>query len=132
MTDSFRRLVLHNFGLKLISLALAVGLWFAVAHNRLTRQVDIRPRVVGAVAPGYQMGRVVVDPPTITISGPRKQVELVDAVTTDPVDVSGIMERSTFATHAYVSDPLVQVVHPGSIRVTVIMEKVPAAAAGGR
>ena len=31
------------------------------------------------------------------------------------------MQRGTFVTHAYVSDPLVQVVHPGPERVTVIM-----------
>jgi len=224
MTDFIQRWVLHNFGLKLISLALAVGLWLAVARDpiaevavevpiefhhipenleissenipqgqirvrgperlvrrlqpsdvhaeidlmgakpgertfdlsshqirqphgfevvqvvpsqfrltfdtRLTRQVEVHPRVVGTFAPGYGIGRVVVDPPAITISGPQKRVQAVESAITDPVDVSGTMERGTFVTHAYVSDPLVQVVQAGSIRVTVIMEKVPAANGG--
>jgi diadenylate cyclase len=220
MTDFMQRWVLHNFGLKLVSLALAVGLWVAVARDpvaevavevpiefhhipenleissenipraqirvrgperlvrhlqpsdvhaeidlqgakagertfdlsthqirqphdlevvqvvpsqfrlmfdtRRTRQVEVHPRVIGAFAPGYGIGRVVVDPPAITVSGPQKRVEAVEAAITDPVDVSGTIERGTFVTHAYVSDPLVQVMQPGPIRVTVIMEKVPA------
>jgi YbbR domain-containing protein len=224
MTDFIRRHVLHNFGLKLISLALAVGLWLLVARDpvaevavtvpiefqntpenleistenipqaqirvrgpervvrqlrpldvhpeidlsgakpgertfdlgahqirqpydlevvqivpsqfhlsfdtRLTRQVEVHPRVIGTFAPGYSIGRVAVDPPSITISGPQKRVEAVEAAITDPVDVSGTMERGTFTTHAYVSDPMVQVVHPGPIRVTVIMGKVPAGSGG--
>ncbi len=196
MGDFLRRYVFNNLGLKLISLALAVGLWLAVArdpvaevavevaiefHNipqnleissenipraqirlrgperivrrlqpadvyaevdltnlkpgertfdltaqkihepsdlevvqivpsqlhlsfdtRLTRQVPVQPRVVGTFASGYGIDRVVVDPATITISGPKKHVEAVEAAITDPVDVSGAISRVTFSRHAYV------------------------------
>jgi hypothetical protein len=50
-------------------------------------------------------------------------VEKVDSATTDPVDASGTMTRATFVTNVYVSDPLVQVVRPLPIHVTVTMEK---------
>jgi diadenylate cyclase len=224
MADFLHRNVLHNFGLKLISLGLAVGLWLAVArdpmaevpvdvpiefHNipenleisaehipqaqirvrgperiihrlqpsdvhveidlshtaagertfdltarnirephdlevvqvipgqlhltfdtRLTRQVEVHPRVIGTFAGGYRIDRVVADPPAITITGPQKRVQAVEAAITDPIDVSGIMDRGTFITHAYVADPLVQVVHPVPIRVTVIMVKLSAESAG--
>jgi len=217
MKDFFRRYVLHNLGLKLISLALAVGLWLAVAREpvaevavevpiefrnipanleinsehvpgaqirlrgperivhrvrssdvyavinvaglkpgdrtfdlagqqiqrpsglevvqvipseihvafdeRLTRQVSIQPRIIGTFADGYQIGQIVVDPSAITISGPRKRVEAVEAATTDPIDVSGTMERNTFVRHPYVSDPLVQVTRTEPVRITVIMAK---------
>jgi YbbR domain-containing protein len=217
MADFFRHYVLHNLGLKLVSLALAVGLWLAVARDpiaevpvdvpvefrnmpenleissenvpqaqirvrgpertihrlqpsdvhveidlnhagpgertfdlsgrnirapydlevvqvvpgqlhlafdtRLTRQVQIHPRVVGTFAGGYRLERIVTEPPTITISGPQKRVEAVEAAITDPIDVSGTIEHGTFVTHAYVPDPLVQVVRPVPIRVTVIMRK---------
>jgi len=33
MKDFLRRRVLHNFGIKLLSLALAVGLWLAVTRD---------------------------------------------------------------------------------------------------
>jgi hypothetical protein len=46
----------------------------------------------------------------------------LEAASTDPVDVSGAMTRASFLTQAFVADPLIQVVHPTSIRVTVIME----------
>jgi YbbR domain-containing protein len=220
MKDFFHRHVLHNFGIKLLSLALAVGLWLAVASDppaevavdvpivfrnisenleissenvpraqirvrgpqrvvrrlqpadiyaeidlsgmkpgertfdmtaqqvhqpkelevvqvvpnqlhlmfdtRLTRQVPVRPRAFGNFAAGYQIGRLEAEPSSIKISGPRKRVEAVEAAITDPIDASGTMDRATFVRHAYVSDPLVQVMSPNPVRVTVIMEKVPA------
>jgi len=217
MVDFFQRYVLHNLGLKVVSLALATGLWLAVARDqpaevavevpiefrnfpqsleisseqipqaqirlrgperlirrllptdvhpeidlsqikpgehtfsltaqqihhpydvevvqvipsqlhlsfdtRLERQVEVHPRVVGRFASGYDIARITADPPVITIVGPRKRVEAVEAAVTDPVDVSGSMGQDVFTTPAYVPDPLVQVVDPKPIRVTVIMEK---------
>jgi len=221
MKEFFRRYVAHNFALKAVSLAFAVGLWLAVARDqqaevpievpiefrnipddieissehipelqirlrgaerlmrrlqrsdvdvridlshvkpgertfdltaaevhhpydlevvsvvpsqlhlafdtRLTRQVEVHPRVVGTFAAGYSIARIVADPPTIDITGPRKRVEAVEAAITDPVDVSGTMERGTFVTHAYVADAMVQVVDPTPIRVTVIIQRAPGA-----
>jgi YbbR domain-containing protein len=90
--------------------------------NRETRVVEVRPRVTGNFASGMRMARVIADPSSITITGPRRRVDAVEAATTDPVDVSGAMTRASFVTQAYVPDPLIQVVHPTPIRVTVIME----------
>ena len=90
---------------------------------RLTREVEIHPRVTGNFAAGEQIAKVLVDPERITITGPRRQVELVDAATTDPVDASGTRTQATFVTNVYVADALVQVVQPTPVRVTVIMEK---------
>jgi len=89
--------------------------------TRLTRDVEIRPRVTGNFAPGEQIARVLVDPERITITGPRNHVEAVEAATTDPVDASGTRKQATFTTSVYISDALVQVVNPTPIRVTVIM-----------
>ena len=217
MKDFFRRNILHNLGFKLLSLALAVGLWLAIARDpvaevavevpiefhhfpenleissenipqaqirvrgperivrrlrpsdihaeidlngaragertfdlsahqiraphdleieqvvpsqlrlgfdtRMTRELEVHPRVIGNFAAGYSIARVIVDPPRITVIGPKKRVEAIEAAITDPVDVSGTLDQGTFVTKAYVSDPLIQVVHPEPIRVTVIMEK---------
>ncbi|MGA2414187.1 MAG: CdaR family protein [Candidatus Sulfotelmatobacter sp.] len=90
---------------------------------RLTRDVEIHPRVTGTFAAGEQISKVIVTPERITITGPQHHVELVDAATTDPVDASGTKTTATFSTNVYVPDPLVQVVQPTPIRVTVIMEK---------
>jgi len=90
--------------------------------NRAKRDVEVRPRIIGSFASGVKVKQVIADPPTVTITGPRRRVEAVEAAITDPVDASGAMTRASFVTHAYVPDPLIQVVHPTPIRVTVIME----------
>jgi YbbR domain-containing protein len=224
MVNFFRRYIAHNFGLKLLSLAMAVGLWWAVAHDtpaemeltvpvefqhvaadleinsetipqarvrlrgplrliqrirptdvhaeidlgsarpgertydfsaqqvhvpddvevvqvvptqfrlsfdtRRVRKVAVHPRVIGTFAPGLKIGRVSVDPDQITISGPAQRVDAIDGAITDPVDATGLVSSGSFTTHAYVSDPMVQVVHPGPVKVTVYMEK-SAGQAGG-
>lgn len=91
--------------------------------TRLTRQVEVHPRVVGTFAAGYSIAKITADPPAISISGPQARVNAVEAAITDTVDVTGTMERGTFVTQAYVSDPMVQVVDPTPIRVTIVMEK---------
>jgi len=91
--------------------------------TRLTREVEIRPRVTGNFAEGEQITRVEADPPRITITGPRHHVERVDAAITDPVDATGTLGTAVFLTNAYVPDPLVQVVQPTSVRVRVLVQK---------
>jgi diadenylate cyclase len=98
--------------------------------TRLTRQVPVHPRVVGRFASGYTLGHIIAEPSTILISGPQQHVEAVEAAITDPVDVSGAIDRMTLVRHAYVSDPLVQVNSPNPVHVTVIMEKTSGSTAG--
>jgi YbbR domain-containing protein len=90
--------------------------------SRDTRTIDVRPRVTGNFASGVRVAQVIADPPNITVAGPRRRVEALEAASTDPVDVSGTLTRATFVTQVYVADPLIQVVHPKPVRVTVIME----------
>jgi diadenylate cyclase len=92
--------------------------------TRETREVEIHPRVTGNFMEGEQVAKVEVDPERVTISGPKHHVERVDSATTDPVDASGTVSRATFVTNVYVADPLVQVVQPTTIHVTVTMGKV--------
>ena len=89
----------------------------------LNRTVTIHPRVTGTFATGLRISKVIADPPSITVTGPRRRVEAVEAAITDPVDASGTIDQGTFITQAYVPDPLIQVVHPAPIRVTVMMER---------
>lgn len=68
--------------------------------------------------------KVEADPPRVTVTGPRRHVERIDAATTDPIDATGTRGSAVFTTDVYVSDPLVQVVQSGSIRVTVVVQAV--------
>jgi YbbR domain-containing protein len=92
--------------------------------TRLSREVEVHPRVTGNFADGEQIVKVDADPPRIRITGPRHHVETVDSATTDPVDATGTRGSAVFTTNVYVSDPLVQVVQTTSIRVTVLVQKV--------
>jgi len=90
---------------------------------RETRQVRVEPRVTGTFAQGYRIGQIQVEPTTVTIVGPAKQVEAIDSATTDPVDITGTIDHVTHLRHAYVSDPLIQVMHSDPVRITITMEK---------
>jgi YbbR domain-containing protein len=89
----------------------------------LTRRVEIHPQVTGTFASDRRLGTIRAVPPTIAITGPAKRVAAVDAALTDPVDATGTTQQATFVTHAYVSDPLVQVVDPGPVHVIVTMQQ---------
>jgi YbbR domain-containing protein len=98
----------------------------------MTREVEIKPRVIGTFAPGYRIADVRVEPEKISISGPMQRVKAIEAATTDPVDASGTIQRGSFMTNTFVPDPLVQVVRPTPVRVTVMMGKDTAEPAGNK
>jgi YbbR domain-containing protein len=99
---------------------------------RARRRVPVRPRWVGSFAGGYRIGRVEADPPTVEVVGPRRAVESIESAMTDPIDITGLVDRAVILRHAYVSDPLIQVIDAHPIRITVIMERTPAASAGSQ
>jgi YbbR domain-containing protein len=92
--------------------------------TRLTREVEIHPRVTGNFASGDQIVKVQADPSRITIAGPSHHVERIEDATTDLIDASGTLGTGVFTTNVYVSDPLVQIEHATSVRVTVIVQKI--------
>ena len=97
--------------------------------NRSSRVVPVRPRVIGNFASGYSIGQIKSDPATVEIVGPKKLIDDVESAITDPIDASGLIDRTTYFRHAYVSDPLIQVTNPRPVRITVIMERAPLSSA---
>ena len=92
--------------------------------TRLIREVEVHPRVTGNFASGDQIVKVQADPSLITITGPSHHVERIEAATTDLIDATGTLGTGVFTTNVYVSDPLVQIEHATSVRVTVIVQRV--------
>lgn len=84
-----------------------------------SKTVDVTPRVIGTFAAGYRLGDVEASPSKITIVGPQSRLNNIDSAITDPVDATGLVGRGTFTTQAYVGDPLVQLLNPEPIHVTV-------------
>jgi YbbR domain-containing protein len=94
-----------------------------VLDTRVMRWVPVHPRVIGTFPAGYRIGRITVDPEKVELVGPKKEIDAVESATTDPVDVSGVLESITVARPAYVSDPLVQVRDSTPVHVTITMQK---------
>lgn len=90
---------------------------------RARRQIQVHPRVTGQFASGLRIAKVIANPDQIDITGPRARVEAIDFATTDPIDASGVTSSQTFTRNVYVPDPLIQVVNPTPVYVTVMMER---------
>ena len=87
------------------------------------KQVEIKPRVTGSFASGYRIGGAQAEPSVVEIVGPEQLVKLIENAITDPVDATGVMGRASFTTNVFIPDPLVRLVKPAPVRVTVITEK---------
>ncbi len=86
-----------------------------------TRNVPVKPRVTSAGA-NFRVASITSDPSEVTIQGPRSRVNAIEQAVTDAVDALGVRGRQTFTTTAYVNDPLVRVLQPTSVRVTIVTE----------
>lgn len=95
-----------------------------VFDKRATRQVAIKPRVVGTLPPGYRLESVTADPPMLTISGPARHVNAIESALTDTVDATGVAGQASFETMAYLPDPLVHTSGSGPIHVIVTTQKI--------
>jgi YbbR domain-containing protein len=91
--------------------------------KRATRQVAVRPRIVGTLPPGYRIESVTTDPAVLTVTGPARHVNAVDSALTDPIDVTGVVGETSFETMAYLPDPLVHLSGSGPIHVIVRTQK---------
>ena len=88
-----------------------------------TRQVAVKPRIVGTLPPGYGIELITVIPSTVTLTGPSRHVDAIDSALTDPVDITGIAGQSTVDTRAYLPDPLVHISGSNAVQVTIVSAK---------
>ncbi len=94
-----------------------------VFDQRETRQIAVRPRVVGTLPPGYHIATVISDPATLSVTGPARHVNAIEDALTDTVDATGVAGQASFETMAYLPDPLVHITGSGVVRVTVKTQK---------
>ena len=74
MKDFFHRHVLHNFGIKLLSLALAVGLWLAVASDPPAEVAVDVPIVFRNIPENLEISSENVPRAQIRVRGPQRVV----------------------------------------------------------
>jgi YbbR domain-containing protein len=91
-----------------------------------SRSIAVTPRLTGSLPQGYQVASLQVVPSSVEISGPKQHVDELESATTDPIDLSGATAEKTFVRHAFVSDPLIQVMTLDPVTIKVTMEKISA------
>jgi YbbR domain-containing protein len=75
------------FGVQVVQVAPpTIALSFEVST---TKQVPVVPAVEGDPAPGYVVGKILVDPPTVEVIGPQSAIAQVTEAVTEPVSVAG-------------------------------------------
>jgi YbbR domain-containing protein len=94
-----------------------------VFEKRLTREVRVLPRFTGTYPAGYEVASYTVDPPMLKVVGPESRVELLDYITTDPIDLSRLIGSASFPRNAYLEDPHLRFENLQSVRVHVEMKK---------
>ncbi|MDP2996444.1 MAG: CdaR family protein [Bryobacterales bacterium] len=94
-------------------------------ENRVSREVPIRVRYSAQVPAGYRIASQQVEPSTVRVIGPESRVNRIEAVQTDPIDLSNVVGESRFEVHTYVADPQVRLASSPVVGVKVVLEKIP-------
>ena len=104
-----KKWITNNFGLKLLSLFLAIATWFYITsefnklkeeeeqtifsmlqYDVVSKVVPIQLTIIGEVKKGYRIATdmIAVEPDTLMVVGPEKILNDVKFVRTVPLDVS--------------------------------------------
>jgi len=83
------------------------------------RTVRVEPVLDGEPAPGFVVGKVTSDPPTVEVAGPESRLKQLTGATTEPVTVDGKREKFSDQVTVGVTDSAVRLVQAQNARVTV-------------
>ena len=64
-------------------------------ERTFTGTVRLNPRVLGEPAAGYEIYRILIDPPQLDLEGPESRVADLEQLTTEPISAQGL--RETYA-----------------------------------
>ena len=109
MITLFKRYVVHNFSLKLLSLVLATGLWFMIARDEQPAEVAIRaPIVFQHVPQEVEISSESIPEAQIRVRGPERTVrQLKTSEVQAEIDLTGVKpgERTFDLTSQQVRHP---------------------------
>jgi YbbR domain-containing protein len=92
----------------------------AVAFEKAaSRSVPINAAIEGKPAPGYVVGKAIVDPETVDVVGPASAVERVAEAITEPVSVAGATSTVQETVTVGMLDPAVRLKTPRAANVTI-------------
>ncbi len=77
-------------------------------EKALTKEVEVRPTIIGDPAPGYALDSVRSVPPTVHISGPQSRVQELAQVATDVVNIAGLSGDKEITAALAIPDPVLE------------------------
>lgn len=89
----------------------------------MSKTVRIRPKYSTGPPDGYVVVSSSFDPPTARIVGPESHVQPIEYVTTDPIDLSGIVGKKEIPVHVHVGDPQVRLRSDPKVNLRVVLQK---------
>jgi YbbR domain-containing protein len=105
------------FGIEVVQVSPAS---IVIAFERSeSKTVPVTASTEGSPAPGFVVGKVSVDPPTVQVTGPESAIKRTGEAVTETVSVAGAREAVTEAVTIGLVDPAIRVKTPGNATVHV-------------
>ena len=123
-----RRVLVEDWSLKLLALAITLVLWFMVSGREVERYLIVEPQIDGKPAPMFEVREVVSTPAMVRVTGPASHVNALQKAPTEKILIEG--RRDSFdepKTPIRISDPKVDVRDTVNIHVTIVAVENPKA-----
>jgi len=105
------------FGVEVVQVTpSAIAMAFEASASRV---VPVTPAIDGRPAPGYVVGVMSADPPTVEVIGPESAVKRATDAMTEAVSIAGARERVRETVTVGVLDPALRLKNPRPATVTV-------------
>ncbi len=102
----------------------SIQVFIPVIKNSPTKTVPVKPVLSGKPAEGFQVARIILEPETVKITGPYDKLNLVDQVSTQPIDISGIQQN--LVTQVSLSSPEgISLLYDPTVKVLIQVETAP-------
>jgi YbbR domain-containing protein len=109
------------FGVEVVQMfPVSISLRFEPAGSRM---VPVMAVTEGAPAPGYRLGRIVVDPLQVQVAGPESSLKLLKQIATEPLSIEGAANPVTETVGISVADQRLRLVTSQTVRVTVEIKR---------
>lgn len=93
-------------------------------EEKEVRWVLVSPRLEGRVAEGYQVVSLAAGPERVQIEGPRSRVRRLNAVTTEPVSIEGLVTSLSQRAALRVPDPVCRVLGDSGVQLDVTITEI--------
>lgn len=110
------------FGVRVVKIAPSI---LTLNFERtLQKVVQVRPRLVGRPAQGYEVVEITSDPAEVRIAGPKSRVQEIESAFTEPLALEDASDTVSDEVNLGLEDPLLRVQGSPRVRVTARIREV--------